>query len=310
MNPVLALIIANLIWGAAAPIFKLALQNIPPFTLAFLRFFFAGILFFPLGWMYWKQLSWKLFLSIAVAAFFAITVNIGFYFLALPKTESINAPIIGSSQPLFLYLISIFFLKEHPHKRVLWGIIISFLGVMIIILSPLFLDGKLSMLSKETAIEGNLLLVLATFGSVMNAFLFKKILKKVNHFQVTSISFIFGALTFYPLMLPELSKWSLNQLDYRGLTGIIFGALFSSAIAYSLFNYGVSKIQAQEVGIFSYIDPIIAVLLAIPLLHEYPTPFFYIGSILVFGGILIAEGRIHYHPLHLLRKINKNKILN
>jgi len=307
MNPVLALIITNLIWGAAAPIFKLSLQNIPPFTLAFLRFFFAGLILFPFGWIYWQKLSWKLFSLILLGAFFAITVNIGFYFLALPKTTSINAPIIGSSQPIFLYFLSIFFLKEKPHKRILWGIIISFIGVMTIILSPLFLDGRMTMLSKETAMEGNLFLVIATFGAVINALLFKKILKVVNHFQVTTISFLFGAITFFPLMLPELNNWSFNQLDYRGLAGIIFGVFFSSVIAYSLFNYGISKIHAQEVGIFSYIDPIIAVLLAIPLLHEYPTPFFFIGSILIFGGILIAEGRIHYHPLHLLRKINKTK---
>ncbi|PIY72033.1 hypothetical protein COY87_03050 [Candidatus Roizmanbacteria bacterium CG_4_10_14_0_8_um_filter_33_9] len=307
MNPVLALMITNLIWGAAAPIFKLALQNIPLFTLAFFRFFFASLFMFPLGWKYWQPITLKQFFSIFLLALFAITVNIGFYFLALPKTVSINAPIIGSAQPIFLYLLSIFILKEKPHKRVLWGIIISFLGVMTIVLSPLFLDGGMTLLSKEKAMEGNLLLIIATLGSVMGVLMLKKMVKTVNHFQITSISFIFGALTFFPLMLPELNTWSLSQLDYRGLIGIIFGAFFSSTIAYSLFNYGISKINAQEVGIFSYIDPIIAVLLAIPLLHEYPTPFFYIGSIFVFGGILIAEGRIHYHPLHLLKRINKTK---
>ena len=48
MNPVIALIIANIIWGAAAPIFKLALTNIPPFTLGFIRFFFAGSILLPI----------------------------------------------------------------------------------------------------------------------------------------------------------------------------------------------------------------------------------------------------------------------
>ncbi|PIX68551.1 hypothetical protein COZ40_02690, partial [Candidatus Roizmanbacteria bacterium CG_4_10_14_3_um_filter_39_13] len=48
MNPIVALIIANIIWGAACPIFKFALVNIPPFTIAFIRFFFAGIIFLPL----------------------------------------------------------------------------------------------------------------------------------------------------------------------------------------------------------------------------------------------------------------------
>ena len=101
-------------------------------------------------------------------------------------------------------------------------------------------------------------------------------------------------------MYIELQQWSFSLLDYRGWIGIIFGVIFSSAIAYSLYNYGISKIDAQEVGIFGYIDPIIAILIAVPLLHEYPTLYFYMGTFFVFIGIVIAEGRIHWHPFHKL----------
>jgi drug/metabolite transporter (DMT)-like permease len=99
-------------------------------------------------------------------------------------------------------------------------------------------------------------------------------------------------------MYIELQQWSFALLDLRGWIGIVFGVIFSSAIAYTLYNYGISKLDAQEVGIFSYIDPVIAVLLAIPLLQEFPTFYFYAGTFLVFLGIVIAEGRIHWHPLH------------
>ncbi len=300
MNPVLALIIANLIWGAASPIFKFSLENIPPFTLAFIRFFFAALLFIHIAFRHWQKLSRRQFLRILVGAFFAITINIGFFFLALPKTASINAPIIGSAQPIFLFLLSIFILKEKPHKKVFIGIIISFIGVLVIILSPLFINGGMSLSAKGSALEGNLFLMIATFGAVMNTVIFKKVLKEINFYQVTFISFLFGALNFFPLMYIELQQWSFSLLDYRGWIGIIFGVIFSSAIAYSLYNYGISKIDAQEVGIFGYIDPIIAILIAVPLLHEYPTLYFYMGTFFVFIGIVIAEGRIHWHPFHKL----------
>ncbi|MBI4973208.1 DMT family transporter [Candidatus Roizmanbacteria bacterium] len=300
MNPVLALIIANLIWGAAAPIFKLALQNIPPFTLAFTRFFFAALLFIHVAFQHWQKLNRRQLIEILVGSFFAITINIGFFFLALPKTASINAPIIGSAQPIFLFLLFIFFLKEKPHKKVFYGIVMSFIGVLVIILSPLFMDGAMSVAAKESAVEGNIFLVIATFGAVMNTLIFKKVLKEINFYQITLISFVFGALNFFPLMYGELQQWSFAQLDYRGWIGIIFGVVFSSAIAYALYFYGLSKMEGQEVGIFSYIDPVIAVLLAIPLLQEYPTVYFYAGTLLVFLGIIIAEGRLQWHPFHKL----------
>jgi len=91
------------------------------------------------------------------------------------------------------------------------------------------------------------------------------------------------------------------------VVGIIFGVFFSSALAYFLFYYGLSKISTQEVGLFTYIDPVVAILIAVPLLGEYPNLYFFLGSILIFGGIFIAENRIHWHPFHKL-KIKSEKL--
>lgn len=302
MNPVIALIIANVVWGAAAPVFKFALTNIPPFTLAFIRFFFGALLFFPFVLAKNYSVTRRQLFQICLGAFFAITINISFFFLAMQRTASINAPVIASSQPIFLFLLATFFLKEKPHRHVFRGIIISLIGVLIIILSPIFLNHGTTILQKESALEGNLFLIIATIGAVAQTLIHKGVLKHVHFHIATCISFLVGALTFIPFMNLEMSNWSLHQLNKAGWTGIIFGVFFSSALAYALYMYGISKIEAQEVGIFTYIDPIIAVIIAIPLLHEYPTPLFFIGSLFVFVGILFAEKRLHWHPFHLIRR--------
>jgi len=299
MNPILALIIANVIWGMASPIFKFALTNIPPFTLAFIRFFFAGLIFLPMAIKNWKRLSLKQFFEILLVGFFGITMNITFFFLGIVRTESINAPIIASSGPVFIYLLSIFFLREKPKSKVLAGMLVSLLGVLLIILSPLILDGKKFILG---AIEGNIFILLATFGAVFQTIFGRDILKKVNTIQVAAITFLFGSLTFIPMIPKELANWDISFLNVAGWTGIIFGVFFSSALAYFLFYHGVSKLKAQDVGIFTYIDPLSAILVAAPLLQEYPNIFYILGGILIFGGIYFAEGRIHWHPFHRIRK--------
>jgi drug/metabolite transporter (DMT)-like permease len=298
MNPVLALIIANVIWGMASPIFKFALTNIPPFTLAFIRFFFAGLIFLPMAIKNWQRLSLKQFFEILLVGFFGITMNITFFFLGIVRTESINAPIIASSGPVFIYLLSIFFLREKPKSKVLAGMLVSLLGVLLIIMSPLILEGKKFILG---AIEGNIFILLATFGAVFQTIFGRDILKKVNAIQVSAIAFLFGSLTFLPLIPKELANWDISFLNVAGWTGIIFGVFFSSALAYFLFYHGVSKLKAQDVGIFTYIDPLSAIVVAAPLLHEYPNLFYVLGGILIFGGIYFAEGRIHWHPLHKFR---------
>jgi drug/metabolite transporter (DMT)-like permease len=299
MNPVLTLIIANLIWGAASPIFKLALTNVPPFTLAFIRFFFAAIFFLFFMRKKWQKISGRDFLLVCLSAFFGISINIAFFFLGLQKTVSINAPIIASAGPVFLYLLSIFILKEKPKLKIFYGMVIALFGVMIIILSPIFVGSRQLVLGE---IEGNLFFVLATIGSILNTLINKDVLKRINPYLVTFIGFVFGSVTFIPFMLPELSSWRPMTLNINGWLGIIFGVFLSSGLAYLLYNYGISKIKAQEVGLFTYIDPVVAVLIAIPLLHEYPNLYYLIGSVMVFLGIYFAEKRIHWHPLHKLKE--------
>jgi drug/metabolite transporter (DMT)-like permease len=298
MNPILAIIIANIIWGAASPIFKFALTNIPPFTLAFCRFFFAALFFLPFVKKYWKKISLKDYFELFLIAFFGITVNITFFFLGLQKTTSINAPIISSAGPVFIYILSVLFLHEQKNMKVFNGMMIALIGVFAIIFSPVFLDGKGINFGE---IQGNVFLFIAMIGSVLNVVIGKRVMREVNPYQVTFLSFVFGAIPFIPFMLRELQHWSFSQLDVRGWTGIIFGVIFSSAIAYFFHYYAMSKIKAQEIGLFTYIDPVIAVFIAVPLLKEYPNLFFFIGSLLVFGGIYLAEGRIHWHPFHKLK---------
>jgi len=301
MKPILALVIANIIWGAAAPIFKFALTNIPPYILAFTRFFFAGLLFLPfLRINEIKKITAGQWRSIFLASL-ASVVNIMFFFWGVERTTSINVPIIASSGPLLLFVFSIFFLKEKMELRVLTGMIISFIGVLVVVLMPLLNKGG----DDLGRVEGNLMIVIATVGSVAQPLFLKNVLKKINAITVTFFVFIFSSFFFLMGTPFEFKHWTFNQLNIAGWTGIFFGVLLSSWLAYFLYLYGLSKIEAQEIGIFTYIDPVIAVLVAIPLLNEYPNFSFFLGSLFIFGGIFIAEKRIHWHPIHRFRVMMK-----
>ncbi|KKT72986.1 MAG: putative transporter (DMT superfamily), partial [Microgenomates group bacterium GW2011_GWA2_44_7] len=122
---------------------------------------------------------------------------------------------------------------------------------------------------------------------------------------LTFWAFLIGTITFIPLALTETASFPI--LDYRGWIGIVYGAVFSSAIAYAFHTWGLSKISASEVSLFAYIDPVVAMFIAYPLLGEKPTPLFIVGAILVFGGIYIAERRLNYHPLNKILQKTKSK---
>jgi drug/metabolite transporter (DMT)-like permease len=293
---IVALIIANIIWGAASPIFKLALQNIPPFTLAYLRFMGASLLLFPFAFknLWIDRKDW---FNLLLLSIFGITINITFFFFGLKYAPSINAPIVASSGPVLGYIGSIFLLHEKPHFKVLIGMVVSLIGVLIIVGQPLLDHGM------KGEILGNLFFVLAMLGAVGHSILAKKVMPKYPTVTTTFWSFLIGGLTFFPFFVHDLFTLDpFSYLDYRGIIGLVFGIFLSSALAYYLFDWGIKKINAQEIGLFTYIDPIIAIIIAMPLLGEKLSPVFILGSIFVFFGIFIAEGRLHYHPFHKLKE--------
>ena len=294
-SAIIALALASIIWGATAPIMKLTLAVVPVFTLAFLRFGTASLLLLPfvLKKLAIKEKDWPLVIA---AAILGVTLNISFFFLGLKNAPSINAPIIASSGPIILILGSIFFLHEKPKKKVLLGTFISLIGVLIIIARPLFEAGF-----DLTAVIGNFYFVIATIAAVIHTLLAKELSSRYSALVISFWSFLIGSLSFFPLFWQETYSHGPIILDIRGITGLVFGIFLSSTLAYSIYHWAIKQISASEVGVFTYIDPVVATVIALPLLKEVITPLFILGSFFVFSGIFVAEGRIHYHPFHHLR---------
>jgi drug/metabolite transporter (DMT)-like permease len=301
---VLFLILANIIWGAAFPIYKWTLEIIPPFTFAFLRFFLAALIILPFTY---KNLSIakKDMPLLILVSIISITFQIMFLFFGLKFSPSINAPIILSSGPIVLIIASAFFLKDVVKTKVLVGTLISLLGVLIILFRPLADSGP------THAILGNILILLAMLCGVAQAVVLKKIMYNNSPLPVIFWSFIVGSLPFLlPIFLFEPGFTTLPFLSFQAIVGILYATFLSSIFGYYFLYFGIKYIRASEIGIFSYVDPLATILVAIPLLHETITETYVIAAVLVFLGIYVAEGRIHYHPLHLLRKRDLNNFSN
>ena len=299
MSGILAIIIAEIIWGAAPPIFKFSLQGVPPFTLAFVRFFTASFIFMPFAYMRWKRLTTTQLVYILLGSLVGVVINVSAFFVGLELAPSINVHMISAAGPLVLYALSIIVLHEKPHAQVLRGMIFALVGVLVIFLAPLFRDGLNGEngISVGSIILGNFLFVIAMLGGVFYSVINKKIIKSVDSSVIMSIQFFVGSVAFIPMMVRELQIWSFSSLNSQGWVGIIYGIFFSSALAYFLLNYALKRISAQEIGIFEYMKPVVAVLVAIPLLAEFPDIYFIIGSVLIFIGVYVSERHPHYRRM-------------
>lgn len=301
----LAIIIANVIWGSAAAIFKISLTNIPPFTLAFWRFFVGAILLLiilrkkasmPMS----GRRDWVLLLGYALTG---ITLNIIFFFWGITLTYSINAPVIASGAPILTLILALFFLKERFHIGKLLGMLLGTTGILVIVLEPLLEKGL------NGSVLGNIFLVIATIAAVFQTIIGKKALAKFTALPFTFWAFLVGSASFLPLAVYEYigSPNLYYLLDWRGYMGLGFGAILSSAAAYSLYAWGLSKISATDTSVFTYLDPIVGTILGTVLLKEPITGLFLLGALFIFGGIFVAEGHLPHYPIHKLQKPKENK---
>lgn len=294
---IFALILANMIWGAAPPIFKWALSDIHPYTLALLRFAIPPLIMLPFVRQHLK-VNKKDYLNVIFAGFLGITVNISFFFQGLLKAPSINAALIASSAPIFLILYSLVFLKnkEKPKKKLVTGSFIGLIGVIIVLGAPFILDGKI-------AVVGNVYYFIAMLGSATAVIIMRKMMKRNNPYAITFWTFLTGMVGFIPFFIKEVGQYGfLPNINLQGLAGLGFGIFLSSLVAYFFQTYALKYLSAADVGVFTYIDPVITILVAAPLLGEFPDTTFVIGSVMVILGILLAEGRLHYHPFLLFLK--------
>lgn len=301
LKAVLALIFANIIWGGASPIFKWSLTNIEPFTLAFFRFSLAALLLLPFVKKELFRIDWHDWPNILLFSFGGITFNIIFFFWGLKLASAMNAAIIATIQPIVLLFLGAIFLKENVQKIEIFGTLISFGGILIITLYPVLTAGY----QDGQTILGNFFFILAMLGAVIGTFFSKKAFAKNKPLSLSFWAFLIATFSFLPLFLIEWRQnpgW-LGQLTTPGIIGIVYGVFFSSALAYALYNYGLSKIEASETGIFNYLMLITAVLIAIPFFGEKLTWPFITGAILVVLGILLTERRLPFHPLYKQKKI-------
>jgi len=289
---ILAVTLCTIIWNAAAPIFKWSMQETPPFTLLFFRFLTATLIMLPIVWKR-MEIKFQDFYKIFLLAISGITLNIGLFYLGVSHSPSINAPIIDSTLPFFLIIGSFFLLKEKPKTKAICGTFVSMIGILIIIFRPV------DHLSLSGLLMGNIYIILSVIALASFTLLLKWLKPPYSASTVVFWMFFIATITFFPFfVLEEKATHSLMTLNLKGGFSIMYGAVFSSILGQMFYNYSVKQLTSAEIGLFTYLGPIITALVAIPLLQEQITFAYLLGSVFVFLGLFIAEVKFNYHPFH------------
>ena len=285
--PQALLVFATLLWGGNFVIGRAVAGDIPPITLAFLRWVVAFLIFFPIAYSRTKK-EWpmlkKHFGAILILALTGVAAFNTLVYIGLHYTTSINASLMNSSTPIIIYILSFIFLKERLTKFQLFGTLLSLAGVLFIISG-----GSLESLLAFSFNKGDLIVVVAVICWSVYSLLIKTYAGKLPGYATFLVTIALGALMLLPFTVYELLTTSQTIIWAPSTFGaILYVGIIASIVAFLSWNTGVVALGANKAGIYLNFIPLFATIFAVIFLDEKLLVAQIVGGIAVIAGVFIT----------------------
>jgi len=284
-----AFVALGIIWGVPYFLIKLAVQELAPVLVAWSRVALATLVLLPLAWRR-GALGPLHAHKRAVLAFALVEFVVPFSAIALGErwiSSSITAILIATV-PLTIALISRFFgVHERFGPWRLFGLAIGLIGVATLV--------GLSSISGPLGWSGVACMLLATVGYAVGPLIVQRHLEGIDPFGPIAGSLFAASIV---LLLPALLSMPQHMPSARALLCIAVLGLLCTALAMVLMFYLISQAGAARASVITYINPAVATLLGVSLLHERLGLGGILGLILILSGSWLATrgGRVAIAP--------------
>ncbi len=278
------LIILSVIWGSSYILIKKGLTGLTPVQLGSLRVIITTILIAPIGYNKIKHIPKNKMKWVAVSAFVGSFFPAYLFAFAETEISSSVTAVMVSLTPLFTLLISVIIFGEELLKKQVIGVIIGFLGIVVLINNEL--------LSSSFNIIYVMFIVLAAFCYAVNANLLKYKLPNIPALGIVFMSFLFMFIpAFIVLFFSDFpfSDFTSDPLILESIIYIVILALFGTAIAKVMYI----KLLAISTPVFSvsttYLMPVVAIFWGLLDGEEFKLTQFIGTSIILIGVYLVTK---------------------
>jgi drug/metabolite transporter (DMT)-like permease len=279
------LILITALAGGGIPVFsKIALREINPLSFTLIRFMLAFALLFPL---FLAQRGKYQFSDFKRAFFVSIlgTINVTLFVIGVRLTTASAGQMLYTFAPLLAGALSYFLLKERLSARKITGILVGFIGALIIILLPV-ISGKTQI---NGGIEGNLLIFTAVCSFSLYSVLSKNLQKEYTPITLTT-SFIITTILVQLLLLPLSIKGApdIKEISLAAIFGCLYVGILGTGVYYLVYQKAIESATPVVASMVLYLQPIFTILWAIGLLDEKLSIGFVSGALLAFIGVALV----------------------
>lgn len=284
----LALALICIIWGTTYTAIKYAVVDFPPFLLVGIRQTAAGLLLLALALASGKaSIPNGRYVRLQMLTGLAtITGGNGFVTWGMQYVSSGLAAIIGSLTPIVVVLISLLWHgKERIHTRMILGVLVGFVGMALI-----FQEGWQDFMRPEYRWG-----IAGCFASCLTWSLGTVMAKQWNSASVSplfnaGLQITAGGLGGFVLSALFDTSHTIHHTT-AGWMSVAYLAVIGSAMAFTLYMFVLKHLSATISSLYTYINPVVAILLGWLLLGEKLTAWEVAGMALTILGVWIVNSR-------------------
>jgi drug/metabolite transporter (DMT)-like permease len=286
--PYLEAVFAVVVWGGTFIATKIALQEVSPATIVWLRFG-MGVVILGMTVAWRRQFAipekneWLYF---ALLGFLGVTFHQWLQANGFKTAQATTTAWIVASTPVFIAILGWLALKEKLSWARVGGIAIAALGVVLVVSK-----GDLAALftGKEGSI-GDLLVFISAPNWAVYTILSRRELARHPAarmmFYVMTLGWLFATVWIFGFG-PGLSE--IGQLTSKGWSAILVLGVFGSGLAYIAYYDALQALPASQLGAFLNIEPLVTVLLAAAMIGETITIIPLVGGAVIIFGVWLVN---------------------
>jgi drug/metabolite transporter (DMT)-like permease len=221
----------------------------------------------------------------ALLGFLGITFHQWLQSNALQTSEAGTTAWIVSTTPVFMALLGWFLLKERLGWTKNFGILLAFLGVLVVVSK-----GDLGSISiGKFGAPGDVLILISAVNWAVFSALSRRGLKthsaSVMMFYIMLIGWVFTTVIF----LTSSGMGEIPSVTFNGWMAVGFLGIFCSGLAYIAWYDALQALSTAQTGVFLYIEPLVAVVVAFFILGEPITLASLIGGVVILFGVWLVN---------------------
>jgi drug/metabolite transporter (DMT)-like permease len=248
-----------LIWGSTYLAIRIAIETVPPFMMAGLRFLTAGVLLY--AWLHFRKaprpslVHWR---SAAIVGGLLLLGGNGGVTWAEQYVPSSLAALLIATVPMWMVLLDAMRpAGQRPTPPMIMGLIMGLIGIAILIGPADILGGQ------EISMVGVAALLLAAFSWAIGSLYARRAALPALPLQATALEMLAGGalLLLMGALTGDFQRFDAGALSPRSLVAFVYLVVFGAVVAFTAYGWLLRVSTPARVSTYAYVNPAVAVFL-------------------------------------------------